>query len=65
MCLPGGQPFLLVADRGIPGTVSVNAAGERYANEAAPCPGPGAPIGPATATAGAAVGAMAGAGPRP
>ncbi|MFF8594492.1 FAD-dependent oxidoreductase [Streptomyces sp. NPDC015220] len=33
---PGGRPFFLVADRGIPGMVIVNAAGERYANEAAP-----------------------------
>ncbi|MFB7861999.1 hypothetical protein [Streptomyces sp. NPDC056069] len=65
MCLPGGQPCFLVADCRIPGTVIVNAAGERYANEAAPCPGPGATIGPATAFAGAAVGAMAGGGPRP
>ncbi|WP_225803856.1 FAD-dependent oxidoreductase [Streptomyces sp. NK15101] len=33
---PDGKPFFLVADRGIPGMVIVNAAGERYANEAAP-----------------------------
>ncbi|MFD3536210.1 FAD-dependent oxidoreductase [Streptomyces sp. NPDC058664] len=33
---PEGRPFFLVADRGIPGMVIVNAAGERYANEAAP-----------------------------
>ncbi|MFH8623457.1 FAD-dependent oxidoreductase [Streptomyces vietnamensis] len=33
---PGGKPFFLVADRGVPGMVIVNAAGERYANEAAP-----------------------------
>ncbi|MEU5092741.1 FAD-dependent oxidoreductase [Streptomyces sp. NPDC021356] len=33
---PDGRPFFLVADRGIPGMVIVNAAGERYANEAAP-----------------------------
>lgn len=33
---PGEKPFFLVADRGIPGMVIVNAAGERYANEAAP-----------------------------
>ncbi|MEU6933923.1 FAD-dependent oxidoreductase, partial [Streptomyces sp. NPDC046374] len=33
---PEGKPFFLVADRGIPGMVIVNAAGERYANEAAP-----------------------------
>jgi 3-oxosteroid 1-dehydrogenase len=33
---PGGKPFFLVADRGIPGMVIVNSAGERYANEAAP-----------------------------
>ncbi|WP_424214293.1 FAD-dependent oxidoreductase [Streptomyces sp. BI20] len=36
VCPPGGRPFFLVADRGIPGMVIVNAAGERYANEAAP-----------------------------
>ncbi|GHB45477.1 3-oxosteroid 1-dehydrogenase [Streptomyces viridiviolaceus] len=33
---PGGKPFFLVADRGIPGMVIVNQAGERYADEAAP-----------------------------
>ncbi|CAM5638354.1 FAD-dependent oxidoreductase [Streptomyces tanashiensis] len=33
---PDGKPFFLVADRGIPGMVIVNQAGERYANEAAP-----------------------------
>ncbi|MGW0994391.1 FAD-dependent oxidoreductase [Streptomyces sp. NPDC002523] len=33
---PDGRPFFLVADRGIPGMVIVNQAGERYANEAAP-----------------------------
>lgn len=33
---PDGKPFFLVADRGIPGMVIVDAAGERYANEAAP-----------------------------
>ncbi|MEV6836981.1 FAD-dependent oxidoreductase [Streptomyces sp. NPDC051133] len=33
---PGGKPFFLVAERGIPGMVIVNSAGERYANEAAP-----------------------------
>ncbi|EST36521.1 FAD-dependent oxidoreductase [Streptomyces roseochromogenus] len=33
---PGGKPFFLVADRGIPGMVIVDSAGERYANEAAP-----------------------------
>ncbi|MFE7710651.1 FAD-dependent oxidoreductase [Streptomyces sp. NPDC057486] len=33
---PGGKPFFLVADRGIPGMVIVNSAGERYANEASP-----------------------------
>ncbi|MEU6478203.1 FAD-dependent oxidoreductase [Streptomyces sp. NPDC047017] len=33
---PGGTPFFLVADRGIPGMVIVDGAGERYANEAAP-----------------------------
>ncbi|MCZ0982544.1 FAD-binding protein [Streptomyces diastatochromogenes] len=33
---PEGRPFFLVADRGVPGMVIVNAAGERYANEAAP-----------------------------
>ncbi|WP_406860329.1 FAD-dependent oxidoreductase [Streptomyces sp. HUAS MG47] len=36
VCPPGERPFFLVADRGIPGMVIVNAAGERYANEAAP-----------------------------
>ncbi|MFI5981076.1 FAD-dependent oxidoreductase [Streptomyces sp. NPDC051555] len=36
LCPPGERPFFLVADRGIPGMVIVNAAGERYANEAAP-----------------------------
>ncbi|MCX5201881.1 FAD-dependent oxidoreductase [Streptomyces sp. NBC_00237] len=36
VCPPGGNSFFLVADRGIPGMVIVNAAGERYANEAAP-----------------------------
>ncbi|MER6306027.1 FAD-dependent oxidoreductase [Streptomyces sp. NPDC001657] len=33
---PEGKPFFLVADRGVPGMVIVNSAGERYANEAAP-----------------------------
>lgn len=33
---PDEKPFFLVADRGIPGMVIVNGAGERYANEAAP-----------------------------
>ncbi|MFF0473908.1 FAD-dependent oxidoreductase [Streptomyces sp. NPDC004284] len=33
---PEGKPFFLVADRGVPGMVIVNQAGERYANEAAP-----------------------------
>ncbi|MER5204256.1 FAD-dependent oxidoreductase [Streptomyces sp. NPDC002825] len=33
---PEGKPFFLVADRGIPGMVIVDQAGERYANEAAP-----------------------------
>ncbi|MFV5998557.1 FAD-dependent oxidoreductase, partial [Streptomyces sp. NPDC056231] len=33
---PDGKPFFLVADRGIPGMVIVNQAGERYVNEAAP-----------------------------
>ncbi|MFJ9852897.1 FAD-dependent oxidoreductase [Streptomyces sp. NPDC101150] len=33
---PGERPFFLVADRGIPGMVIVNQAGDRYANEAAP-----------------------------
>ncbi|MEE4417997.1 FAD-dependent oxidoreductase [Streptomyces bugieae] len=33
---PGGKPFFLVADRGVPGMVIVDSAGERYANEAAP-----------------------------
>ncbi|MGW2769895.1 FAD-dependent oxidoreductase [Streptomyces sp. NPDC001275] len=32
----GGKPFFLVAERGIPGMVIVDSAGERYANEAAP-----------------------------
>ncbi|MFB7181903.1 FAD-dependent oxidoreductase [Streptomyces sp. NPDC056257] len=36
VCPPGERPFFLVADRGIPGMVIVNEAGERYANEAAP-----------------------------
>ncbi|PJN39049.1 3-ketosteroid-delta-1-dehydrogenase [Streptomyces sp. CB02959] len=36
VCPPGERPFFLVADRGIPGMVIVNQAGERYANEAAP-----------------------------
>ncbi|MGW5120742.1 FAD-binding protein [Streptomyces noursei] len=36
VCPPGAPPFFLVADRGIPGMVIVNQAGERYANEAAP-----------------------------
>ena len=33
---PDRKPFFLVADRGIPGMVIVNQAGERYTNEAAP-----------------------------
>ncbi|MEV0323796.1 FAD-dependent oxidoreductase [Streptomyces sp. NPDC050658] len=33
---PGAAPFFLVADRGIPGMVIVNQAGERYTNEACP-----------------------------
>ncbi|MFF9066590.1 FAD-dependent oxidoreductase [Streptomyces sp. NPDC014891] len=33
---PEGKPFFLVADRGIPGMVVVDTAGERYVNEAAP-----------------------------
>ncbi|MDI3419094.1 FAD-dependent oxidoreductase [Streptomyces luteolus] len=33
---PGAKPFFLVADRGIPGMVIVNQAGERYTNEACP-----------------------------
>ncbi|MEV5550306.1 FAD-dependent oxidoreductase [Streptomyces sp. NPDC052309] len=33
---PGGKPFFLVAERGIPGMVVVDGAGERYVNEAAP-----------------------------
>ncbi|BDM69664.1 3-oxosteroid 1-dehydrogenase [Streptomyces nigrescens] len=33
---PDGKPFFLVADRGVPGMVIVDSAGERYANEAAP-----------------------------
>ncbi|MFF9145776.1 FAD-dependent oxidoreductase [Streptomyces sp. NPDC014861] len=33
---PDAKPFFLVADRGIPGMVIVDSAGERYANEAAP-----------------------------
>ncbi|KOV60428.1 FAD-dependent oxidoreductase [Streptomyces sp. MMG1121] len=33
---PDGKPFFLVADRGIPGMVIVDSAGDRYANEAAP-----------------------------
>ncbi len=33
---PDGHPFFLVADRGVPGMVIVDSAGERYANEAAP-----------------------------
>ncbi|MGW7416018.1 FAD-binding protein [Streptomyces sp. NPDC054863] len=36
VCPPGEKSFFLVADRGIPGMVILNAAGERYANEAAP-----------------------------
>ncbi|MFI5807061.1 FAD-dependent oxidoreductase [Streptomyces sp. NPDC051561] len=36
VCPPGEKGFFLVADRGIPGMVIVNAAGTRYANEAAP-----------------------------
>uniref|UniRef100_A0AAU2JM67 3-oxosteroid 1-dehydrogenase n=1 Tax=Streptomyces sp. NBC_00049 TaxID=2903617 RepID=A0AAU2JM67_9ACTN len=36
VCPPGGKPFFLVADRGIPGMVIVDEAGERYANEALP-----------------------------
>ncbi|MFF0743503.1 FAD-dependent oxidoreductase [Streptomyces sp. NPDC004111] len=36
ICPPGEKSFFLVADRGIPGMVIVNAAGRRYANEAAP-----------------------------
>ncbi|MGK5630459.1 FAD-dependent oxidoreductase [Streptomyces sp. URMC 123] len=34
--LPGGRPYLLVADRGIPGMVVVDGSGARYTNEAAP-----------------------------
>ncbi|MEU3609617.1 FAD-dependent oxidoreductase [Streptomyces sp. NPDC035033] len=33
---PGEKPFFLVADRGIPNMVIVDAEGNRYANEAAP-----------------------------
>ncbi|MYR44956.1 FAD-dependent oxidoreductase [Streptomyces sp. SID5910] len=33
---PRGRPFFLVAERGIPGMVVVDSAGERYTNEAAP-----------------------------
>ncbi|MFJ3881723.1 FAD-dependent oxidoreductase [Streptomyces sp. NPDC090077] len=36
VCPPGEKPFFLVADRGIPGMVIVDEAGERYANEALP-----------------------------
>ncbi|MGE7388298.1 FAD-dependent oxidoreductase [Streptomyces sp. NPDC004126] len=36
VCPPGERPFFLVADRGIPGMVIVDEAGERYANEALP-----------------------------
>ncbi|WP_405981179.1 FAD-dependent oxidoreductase [Streptomyces sp. NBC_00158] len=36
VCPPGERPFFLVADRGIPGMVIVDGAGERYANEALP-----------------------------
>ncbi|MFE2248530.1 FAD-dependent oxidoreductase [Streptomyces lavendulae] len=36
LCPPGGRPFFLVADRGVPGMIVVNGAGERYANEALP-----------------------------
>ncbi|MGW7319395.1 FAD-dependent oxidoreductase [Streptomyces sp. NPDC054865] len=36
VCPPGEKPFFLVADRGIPGMVIVDGAGERYANEALP-----------------------------
>ncbi|MFG2620120.1 FAD-dependent oxidoreductase [Streptomyces sp. NPDC048507] len=36
LCPPGERPFFLVADRGVPGMVIVNGAGERYANEALP-----------------------------
>ncbi|MFB7590008.1 FAD-dependent oxidoreductase [Streptomyces sp. NPDC056169] len=34
--VPEGKPFFLVADRGVPGMVIVDGAGDRYANEAAP-----------------------------
>lgn len=34
--VPDGTPFFLVADRGVPGMVIVDGAGNRYANEAAP-----------------------------
>ncbi|MEU3424881.1 FAD-dependent oxidoreductase [Streptomyces gardneri] len=34
--VPDGTPFFLVADRGVPGMVIVDGAGDRYANEAAP-----------------------------
>ncbi|MGW6395189.1 FAD-binding protein [Streptomyces sp. NPDC055103] len=34
--VPEGRPFFLVADRGVPGMVIVDGAGDRYANEAAP-----------------------------
>ncbi|EON70300.1 FAD-binding protein [Lysinibacillus sphaericus] len=33
---PNGQPFFLVADRGVPNMMVVNNAGKRYLNEAAP-----------------------------
>ncbi|QTB21818.1 FAD-binding protein [Lysinibacillus sphaericus] len=33
---PQGQPFFLVADRGVPNMVVVDSAGQRYVNEAAP-----------------------------
>ncbi|WP_109782305.1 FAD-dependent oxidoreductase [Streptomyces sp. CG 926] len=36
VCPPGERPFFLVADRGIPGMVIVDGAGERYADEALP-----------------------------
>lgn len=33
---PQGQPFFLVADRGVPNMMVVDSAGQRYVNEAAP-----------------------------